>query len=151
MLVAVHVPGDTISHSTTATRSSLGHMFVSVKSARTCAEIACEPSDELWGSKLSRHNWKQREREAAALIGGARYPANIGGPFDCSSDRFEVQVKERRTLSLQQLEALVLEMDRLAAQKGKAGLVMVKRSAGSGRRTPWLVVMSQEVFRSLLS
>ena len=99
---------------------------------------------------MSKTNWKRREREAAAMIGGTRYPANMGGPFDCFSDRFECQVKERKTLSLQELESLAVDMGELAGNKGKLGLVMVKRSAGSGVKTPWLIVMTASVFKSLV-
>lgn len=98
---------------------------------------------------MSRTKWKQRERDAAALIGGTRYTANQGGPVDCESAGYCVQVKERRTLSLAALESLALEIERVGSQKTKAGLVMVKRSAGRGRRTPWLVVMTEGVFREM--
>ena len=98
---------------------------------------------------MSRTNWKQRERDAAKIIGGKRYPANQGGLIDCESDAYCVQVKERRTLSLAALETLAVENERVATQKQKAGLVMVKRSAGRGRPTPWLIVMTEATFRHL--
>jgi len=98
---------------------------------------------------LSRTGWKTAERNAAKLIGGSRYPANQGGLVDCESDAYCVQVKERKTLSLAQLEALAMEITRVAQQKTKHGLVMVKRSAGRGRETPWLIVMTESVFREL--
>lgn len=98
---------------------------------------------------MSRTKWKQREREAAGIIGGKRYTANQGGPVDCESAGYCVQVKERRTLSLAALEALVQEIDRVALQKNKLGVVMVKRSAGRGRSTPWLLVLSEHAWREL--
>ena len=58
------------------------------------------------GTWVSRGHWKQKEREAAAIIGGKRYPANQRGPADCESSGMSAQVKERRTLSLAQIEAL---------------------------------------------
>lgn len=98
---------------------------------------------------ISRTAWKHRERQAAAIIKGKRHPANQGGLVDCESDAYCVQVKERKTLSLAALEALALEIERVAFQKTKHGLVMVKRSAGRGKETPWLVVMTEGVFREL--
>lgn len=98
---------------------------------------------------MSRTAWKRREREAAALISGKRYTANQGGFVDCESDAYCVQVKERRTLSLSALESLTVEIERVADQKTKHGIVMVKRSAGRGRPTPWLVVMTAGTFRAL--
>ncbi len=98
---------------------------------------------------MSRTNWKQCERDAAALIGGVRFPANTGNAFDCESERFLAQVKNRRVLSLTELETLALSMEELAGNKGKLGLVMVKRSAGSGIKTPWLVCMTGSIWKAL--
>lgn len=99
--------------------------------------------------RVSKTGWKRAERNAAKIIGGKRYPANQGGAVDCESDGYCVQVKERRALSLSALETLTVEIDRVATQKQKAGLVMVKRSAGSGCATPWLIVMTAATFRHL--
>lgn len=73
----------------------------------------------------------------------------MGGYVDVESDGIVAQVKERRTLSLAQLEALAVEIERIGAQKSKAGIVMVKRSAGRGVCTPWLIVMHESVFRHM--
>lgn len=98
---------------------------------------------------MSRTNWKQRERDAAKIISGTRYTANQGGLVDCESDAYCVQVKECKTLSLHALESLAKEITRVAQQKTKHGLVMVKRSGGRGTETPWLIVMTESVFREL--
>lgn len=98
---------------------------------------------------MSRTGWKRAERAAAKLISGRRFPANTGSAVDCESDAYCVQVKERRRLSLAAMEALAVEIDRVATQKMKHGLVMVKRSAGRGRATPWLIVMTESTFRAL--
>jgi len=100
---------------------------------------------------VSRRHWKHREREVAAKVRGRRYPANTGGRVDVENDAFVIQVKERKTLSLAQIEALVLEMDRLGAQKSppKCGAVWAKRSAGAGRETPWLVIVSDATWRAM--
>ena len=55
---------------------------------------------------MSRTAWKRREREAAKIIGGRRYPANQGGDVDVESSGYVCQVKERQTLPLAALEAL---------------------------------------------
>lgn len=73
--------------------------------------------------------WKQEERQVARLLGGNRYPANSGGRVD--------------------VEALPLEMQAVGAESGKVGVVVIKRRAGSGRDTPRLVVMTEEVWRRL--
>ena len=92
--------------------------------------------------------WKQEERQVARLLRGVRYPANGGGRVDVESARYVAQVKHLRTCSLARLEALALELEALGAQRGKVGLVVVKRRAGRGQRTPRLVVMTQAVFEA---
>ena len=94
-------------------------------------------------------NWKQFERDAARLLGGRRYPANSGGRVDVESDRYVAQVKLVKTCSLASLEALAVEMEQIGAEKGKVGLVVVKRRAGRGTPTPPLVVMTEDAFRAL--
>lgn len=96
---------------------------------------------------MSRGHWKHREREAATLVNGTRFPANQGGPVDVEGPVFLAQVKERNRLSLAELESLALEIERQGQLKTKAGIVMVKRSAGRGRPTPWLIVMTEATFR----
>lgn len=99
-----------------------------------------------------RHGWKAVERSAARLFPkGERYKANTGGRLDFDADGFCGQVKSRRTLSLAELEALAVEMERLGAQTSppKIGVVVVKRSAGAGRATPHLVVLTEGAWRAL--
>jgi len=98
---------------------------------------------------MARHSWKKREREAAKFLGGTRHWANSGAEVDVESAGIVCQVKERKTLSLAAVEALALEIERIAGYKAKAGIVMVKRSAGRGRETPWLVITTASVFREL--
>lgn len=100
---------------------------------------------------MSRTAWKRREREAAALICGRRHPANTGGAVDAESDGWVVQVKERRRLSLAELEALAVEIERVGFQTSppKLGAVMIKRSAGRGRETPWLIIVTEAVWREM--
>ena len=98
---------------------------------------------------MSRTNWKARERQAAAIVKGRRFPANQGGAVDVESADFCVQVKERRVFSLTQMETEAVEIDRVATQKNKCGVLMVKRSAGKGIETPWLFVLTEAQWRYL--
>jgi hypothetical protein len=91
--------------------------------------------------------WKAEERAAAKLLGGQRYWANGGGRIDVESDRHVCQVKHRRVCSLAELERLALEMERLGTERGKVGLVIVKRRAGAGRPTPRLVIMTEDAYQ----
>ena len=100
---------------------------------------------------MSRTGWKRRERDVARKVGGRRYPANTGARVDVESDGHVIQVKERKTLSLAQAEALAVEMERIAFQKSppKLGTLWVKRSAGRGTATPWLVVMTAATWKAM--
>jgi hypothetical protein len=98
---------------------------------------------------MARTSWKRRERQAAAMIGGRRYAANQGGAVDCESATVCAQVKERKNLSLAQIERLALEIERVGRQKLKPGVVMLKRSAGRGIETPWIIAMTASVYREL--
>lgn len=93
--------------------------------------------------------WKRHETNAAKLIGGARYWANSGEAIDCESSWAVVQAKHVKVCSLASLEALAVEAERQGVQKGKIGMVVVKRRAGSGRPTRTLVVMTAEQFREM--
>src|SRR5439155_1652297 len=93
--------------------------------------------------------WKVAEREVAHLLGGERYPANGGGRVDVESARYLAQVKLLKTCSLATLEALAAEMEALGRQRGKTGLVVVKRRAGAGHKTPRLIVMTEATWQAL--
>lgn len=96
---------------------------------------------------MSRTAWKLRERQAAQIIGGHRHAANTGGDVDVESPGYVCQVKERKRLSLTAVEELALHIERVATQRNKAGLLIVKRSAR--KPTPFLVVMTAATFRYL--
>ena len=98
---------------------------------------------------MSRTNWKQVERDAAALFGATRFPANMGGRLDFESHYFVGQVKNPKVLSLAAIEALAIEMTLAGARLDKTGVVVVKRSAGAGTPTPFLVVMTQASWNHL--
>ena len=91
--------------------------------------------------------WKQAERAAAALIAGRRHWANSGEEIDVESDGVVAQVKHRKRASLAELELLAQEAERQGTQRNKVGLVLVKRRAGRGIETPWLVLMTAESYR----
>ena len=69
--------------------------------------------------------------------------------MDVGSDQYVAQVKLVKTLSLAQLEELCLEMAALGQERGKVGLVTVKRRAGKGIHTERLVVMTEGVWVAL--
>ncbi len=87
-------------------------------------------------------NWKQLERDVAALVGGKRYPANQGGRVDVEGPDYIVQVKERKSLSLEAITQLVEEMELIGKERGKLGLVAVKVRRGKGKQSPILIVQS---------
>jgi len=107
---------------------------------------------------MARRNWKAVERTAAALMGGKRFPANVGERADFEGDLWIGQVKNVKHLSLPALEELAVEMERLGFQKGKLGALVVKRSAGSlterdengrQRATPHLVIVTEATWRRM--
>ncbi len=93
--------------------------------------------------------WKHEERRVAHFLGGRRYAANSGGRVDVESPTVVAQVKHVQRLSLAQLEALAVEMERIGEERGKVGIMVVKRRAGRGTATPRLVVMTEGVWRGL--
>jgi len=93
--------------------------------------------------------WKQAERHAAEILGGARYWANSGRDIDVESGAFVAQVKHVRVCALAQLERLAREAERQGTQKAKVGLVVVKRRAGKGVPTTPLVVMTEAAFKAM--
>jgi UDP-3-O-[3-hydroxymyristoyl] glucosamine N-acyltransferase len=93
--------------------------------------------------------WKVLEREAAALFGGTRYPANSGHRLDFESATAIGQVKLVRNLSLNALTELAEEMERQALPKHKAGVVVVKCRRGKGRASPMLVVVTAAVWEAM--
>jgi predicted RNase H-like nuclease (RuvC/YqgF family) len=82
------------------------------------------------------------ERVAAKIIGGKRYPANTGGPVDAESDEVVAQVKNVKVLSLHELERIAKEMRLIGLERGKVGIVLVKRKSGKGKESAWLAVMA---------
>ena len=96
---------------------------------------------------MSRTNWKQVERDAAAHFGALRYPANMGGPLDFGrTGLFVGQVKNTKVFSLAALERLAISMEDIGRGHDKPGVVVIKRSAGAGRETPMLVLMTMRTW-----
>ncbi|MFQ5830692.1 MAG: hypothetical protein ACE5JD_16290 [Candidatus Methylomirabilia bacterium] len=100
---------------------------------------------------MANRPWKVEERRAAAIFGGQRLAANTGGAVDFETESYVGQVKHVRRLSLSALEALALQIERLGPQKRprKRGVVVIKRRAGKGRRTPPLIVLTEATWRAL--
>ncbi len=95
--------------------------------------------------------WKATERDVARLLGGERYPANSGGRVDVESPTLVVQVKHVQRLSLAQLELLAVEMEQIGRERGKVGVVAVKRRAGRGHSTRTLIILTEAAFLALAS
>ena len=93
--------------------------------------------------------WKQLEREVAHLLGGRRYAANTGGRVDVESPTVVAQVKHVQRLSLAQLELLAVEMEEIGKERGKVGVVAVKRRAGRGHPTHTLIILTEAAFLTL--
>lgn len=91
-------------------------------------------------------NWKDFERACAKIIGGRRYPANMGGFIDVEHDREKIiaQCKEVKALSLATLSRLVTLIAKKGKEDGKLGVVFVKSHEGRGVQTPPLVVLRIE-------
>ncbi len=96
---------------------------------------------------MSDKPWKQFERDCAALINGKRFWSNSGERLDVESDAFRGQCKLVQRMSLAELTKLAEEM---AKDTEKFGVVFTKLRAGKGRKTPILVTMTAEEFRSLI-
>lgn len=96
---------------------------------------------------MANQGWKQLERDVGKLIGGKRYPANQGGRIDVESPHYVVQVKHRRSLSLEQITQLVEEIETIGRTKGKKGLVVVKVKRGRGKPSPLLVIQTAEQWK----
>ena len=65
------------------------------------------------------------------------------------SPLYVAEVKNVKRFSLLQAERECLEIERQGNLKNKIGIVMVRRSAGKGRETPWLVCMTAGMFREM--
>lgn len=95
---------------------------------------------------------KALERIVGDIIGGHRYWANSGEAVDCESDRFVVQAKHVKTMSLGAMTRLALQAESDARQRGgKIGVVAAKLRLGYGVRTPVLFLMTEAEFRRLIA
>lgn len=65
------------------------------------------------------------------------------------SARYVAQVKYVARLSLAELEWLALEIAAIGQEKNKIGLVVLKRKAGRGCKTPRLICIPEEVWRMM--
>jgi len=105
--------------------------------------------ENVTGGKVPDRPWKQLGRDVAKIIQGSRYPANSGQRIDCEGPEIVAQCKHVKALSLHELESLALGMEQIGSEKGKVGLVVVKRRAGRGTPTPLLLCMTEAVWKKL--
>ncbi len=99
---------------------------------------------------MSRTHWKHLERDAAALFGGKRFPANTGGEADFETDRFIGQVKNRKNLSHAELSRLCERIAEIGFSRGKLGVLITKCSAGRGNERPIIISATEEVWEAIL-
>lgn len=96
--------------------------------------------------------WKAFERLVGDLIGGHRYWGNSGESVDCESDRFVVQCKHVKTMSLAAMSRLAGQAEADAKGRGgKIGVVAAKLRLGYGVRTPTLMILTAEEFKRLIA
>ena len=93
--------------------------------------------------------WKKLEREGAKMIGGKRWPGNVGGPVDFESEHLCGQAKLVQTMSLSELTAHALAIEAEAARRGKRAVLLVKLRSGKGVETPELIIVTRKMFASL--
>ena len=99
---------------------------------------------------MTNKPWKQFERDIGKLVGGRRYPANMGGGVDVESEELVVQCKNVRTMSLAALEKLAHEIAREGRESDKVGAVAIKRRAGAGTPTKTLIVFTEDAWREFM-
>ena len=94
--------------------------------------------------------WKQMERAVAALIGGRRLPASSDDTVDCEGPRFLAQAKLVKKMSLEEITGLAEAIAQEATKRGKLGVVGLKVRRGAGVKSPVLMVMTDETFKTLI-
>jgi len=95
--------------------------------------------------------WKRFERDVGKLIGGKRYPANLGGGVDVESPYLVIQCKNVKTMPLAALEKLANEIAIEGKESEKVGVVAIKRRAGAGVPTKTLFVFTEDAWRALVA
>lgn len=99
---------------------------------------------------MAEKPWKKAERRAADIMCGKRAWANSGERADSDPEQSLAsvwQTKEVKKLSLEALTQLAEEMQVMGESLGKCGSVCVKVRRGRGKKSPWLVVMTDDMFR----
>ena len=99
---------------------------------------------------MTNKPWKQFERDVGKLIGGKRYPANMGGGVDVESPYLVIQCKNVKTMPLAALEKLANEIAIEGKESEKVGVVAIKRRAGAGVPTKTLFVFTEDAWRELV-
>ena len=92
--------------------------------------------------------WKKFERSSAKFFGGERFPANMGGPLDFEGPIVAGQCKNVKELSFHRLETLAIQahLDAEKLDGQKVGVVVTKRRAGTGHKTPALITFTKDAF-----
>ena len=83
---------------------------------------------------MTNKPWKRFERDVGKLIGGKRYPANLGGGVDVESPYLVIQCKNVKTMPLAALEKLANEIAIEGKESEKVGVVCINRHGGTGQQ-----------------
>jgi len=90
--------------------------------------------------------WKKFESDAAAFIGGKRYPANQGGPIDVESEFTIGQCKKKNNLSHSELAREVKKIQDLGFTMNKLGVVLHQTPRQKGTPPIPMITLSWDTF-----
>lgn len=88
-------------------------------------------------------SWKAIEREVARLVGGERTWFSLED-IDVETETAAIEVKNLTAPSLAQLEKYLAHNQPKADKVGKTNVLVVKRKAGRGSKTPFVALFLLE-------
>lgn len=91
-------------------------------------------------AEVSPSSWKEIERTVAALTGGVR-TWNSDDDIDVVTPDYAIEVKNRQGITIAQCERWLDHNQKKAAGRGLKNALVVKRRAGRGTKTPYLLVL----------
>lgn len=89
---------------------------------------------------MAPSTWKEIERTVAALTGGVR-TWNSDDDIDVLTEDYAIEVKNRKAPTVSQIEAWLRHNEKKAAGRGLKNALVIKRKAGRGFPTPYLLVI----------
>lgn len=102
---------------------------------------------------MSKKGWKAVERVVAKALGTTRMgPTGPTNDAVTTDGEWGVEVKNHKSIPWASVEDWLRLAEKRAREQGqKHAALVVKRSAGAGRPTPYLVVISLETLAELAS